>query len=113
MQESNLKNMIILKNLPSNLVEEAIVILKQNAKVKNLEKIEKNSNKGSGSIQSQKTDYIVKEAKMLVEEYICKIENNQKKEKIKKEKINKYIALKRYAWIATIIIFIQAIIIIL
>ncbi len=27
MEQSNLKNMVVLKNLPSNIVEEAIVIL--------------------------------------------------------------------------------------
>ena len=27
MEESKLKNMVVLKNLPSNLVEEAIIIL--------------------------------------------------------------------------------------
>ena len=37
-----MKNMVVLKNLPSNLVEEAIVILKSSKKVKKLEKIEKN-----------------------------------------------------------------------
>ena len=40
MKDSNLKNMVILKNLPSNLVDEAIVILKNGAKVKQVEKIE-------------------------------------------------------------------------
>ena len=39
MNQSNLKNMVVLKNLPSNIVEEAIVILKTNKKVKKLEKI--------------------------------------------------------------------------
>ena len=34
MEASKLKNMVILKNLPSNLVEEAIVILKSSAKVR-------------------------------------------------------------------------------
>ena len=33
MEESKLKNMVILKNLTSNLVEEAIVILKENKNV--------------------------------------------------------------------------------
>ena len=41
MEESKLKNMVVLKNLPSNLIEEAIVILKSNKKVKKLEKIDK------------------------------------------------------------------------
>ena len=43
METSNMKNMVVLKNLPSNLVEEAIVILKSSKKVKKLEKIEKNA----------------------------------------------------------------------
>lgn len=41
METSNMKNMVVLKNLPSNLVEEAIVILKSSKKVRKLEKIEK------------------------------------------------------------------------
>ena len=43
MEASNMKNMVVLKNLPSNLVEEAIVILKSSKKVKKLEKIDKNN----------------------------------------------------------------------
>ena len=30
MESSNLKNMVVLKNLPSNLIDEAIIILKGN-----------------------------------------------------------------------------------
>ena len=41
METSNMKNMVVLRNLPSNLVEEAIVILKSSKKVRKLEKIEK------------------------------------------------------------------------
>ena len=37
METSNLKNMVVLKSLPSNIVEEAIVILKKNIKVKEFE----------------------------------------------------------------------------
>ena len=45
MSQGNLKNMVVLKNLPSNIVEEAIVILKSNKKVRQVEKIEKNKTK--------------------------------------------------------------------
>ena len=34
MNQSGLKNMVVLRNLPSNIVEEAIVVLKANSKVK-------------------------------------------------------------------------------
>ena len=43
MEASNLKNMVVLKNLPSNIVDEAIIVLKTNKKVKKLQKIEKNN----------------------------------------------------------------------
>ena len=33
MNMSDMKNMIVLKNLPSNLVDEAIIILKENKKI--------------------------------------------------------------------------------
>ena len=46
MKESNLKNIVVLKNLPSNFIEEAFVILKSNKDARKLEKIEKNK-KGS------------------------------------------------------------------
>ena len=39
MEENNLKNIVVLKNLPSNIVEEAIVVLKGN-KIKLPEHIE-------------------------------------------------------------------------
>ena len=37
MSTENMKNMVVLKNLPSNIVDEAIVILKPNIKLKKLE----------------------------------------------------------------------------
>ena len=43
MESSNMKNMVVLKNLPSNIVDEAIIVLKTNKKVKKLQKIEKNN----------------------------------------------------------------------
>ena len=37
MNPNQMKNMIVLKNIPSNIVEEAIIILKNNKKIKSLE----------------------------------------------------------------------------
>ena len=49
MKNNYLQNMIVLKNLPSNLVEEAIVVLKQNKKAKKylhtVQKYQENINK--------------------------------------------------------------------
>lgn len=44
METSNMKNMVVLKNLPSNLVEEAIVILKSTKKAKNQKKQKRKAN---------------------------------------------------------------------
>lgn len=46
MEQNNLKNIIVLKDLPSNIVEEAIVILKTNKKAKRVQKIEKSKKSG-------------------------------------------------------------------
>ncbi len=114
METSNMKNMLILKNLPSNLVEEAIVILKSSKKVKKLEKIDKKNNIEKMETGKKEKDYILKEAEMLISNYISKLENNSKEKDIKKMKNNhKYIRLKKYAYLSSFIIIIQAILLIL
>lgn len=70
-----MKNMVIIKNLPSNLIEEAFVILKPNLKVKELETLNLEKNNNNDSSKNKNDNYIVKEAEMLVAEYISKIEN--------------------------------------
>ncbi|MCI8384411.1 MAG: hypothetical protein HFJ33_06105 [Clostridia bacterium] len=116
METSNMKNMVVLKNLPSNLVEEAIIILKSSKKVKKLEKIEriekKNKKEKNQNIKKEK-DYILKEAEMLVSNYLSKIESTQENKPNKKMKNNKkYHRLKNYAYLSTMIIIIQALLLI-
>ena len=114
MENSKMKNMVVLKNLPSNLVEEAIVILKSNKKAKKLEKIEKNSKINKSDNVKREKDYILKEAEMLVANYISKIENNTREKTIKSMKsTKKYMKLKRYAYLSSIIIIIQALLLII
>ena len=82
MNTGNLKNIVVLKDLPSNLVEEAIVVLKENQKIPKLEPAstdKKESNSEPQKIKNSK-DYIIKEAQMLISEYISKIESKNKKE---------------------------------
>ena len=43
MKTSDMKNMVVLKNIPSNMVEEAIIIFKETQKVRQLELIDKNN----------------------------------------------------------------------
>ena len=112
METSNLKNMVVLKNLPSNIVDEAIIVLKANKKTKKLQKIE---NKKILENQENKKDkeYILKEAEMIVNNYISKIENKENdKTIISKDTDGKYKKLKKYAIATTLLCIIQAIVII-
>ena len=64
MNSNQMKNIIVLKNLPSNIVDEAFIILKNNKKIKSLERIEKQN---TNLTEKQKTgEYIVKEAEMVI-----------------------------------------------
>ena len=83
MNTGSMKNIVILKNLPSNLVEEAIVFLKENQKLRKPELIDidvkqqkgKTSQKEENINTKDSKDYIVNEAQMLIADYISKIEN--------------------------------------
>ena len=79
MNQSGLKNMVVLKNLPSNIVEEAILILKANSKIMQNEKIENKKTEGNDKVKNNKeNDYILKEAEMLISNYITRIEKRKK-----------------------------------
>ena len=112
MEASKLKNMVVLKNLPSNIVDEAIVVLKTNKKVKKLQKIEQNKNSINSENEKKDKEYILKEAEMLVNSYISKIENDEKKNIFNKDVKAKYNKLKKYAIAITIMSIVQAILII-
>ncbi len=111
MEASNLKNMVVLKNLPSNIVDEAIIVLKTNKKAKKLQKIEKNNQVDKE--EKKDKDYILKEAEMLVNSYISKVEiKDIKKGNVSQKQKNRYEKLKKYAIATTVLCIIQAIIII-
>ena len=58
MESSNMKNMVVLKNLPSNMVEEAIIIFKQSQKVKQKELIDKGKNLNQTETQPKSRENI-------------------------------------------------------
>lgn len=110
MSQGNLKNMVVLKNLPSNIVEEAIVILKPNSKVKQVEKIEKKNDLEKNQNMKKEKDYIIKEAEMLVSNYISNLEQKKKERNTNNKKLNqKIIKLKKYAYITSMIILLESI----
>lgn len=110
MEPSVMKNMVVLKNLPSNMVEEAIIIFKKNQKVRQKELIEKSQKVNSIEVQTKSKEYILKEAEMLVTDYINKIENKNKAEKCDKNIMIQYKKLKYYSITLTILFIVSLII---
>ena len=103
MTNSNLKNIVVLNNLPSNLIEEAIIILKSSKYVKRLELIDMKSSiayKGN----KEKSDYVVKEAENIVSNYIEKIEKNQHIKKRDNNIEKKYKRIKIYSIIISFLL---------
>ena len=97
------RNIIILKNLPSNLIDEAIIVVKNKKKLKEFNYTDMlNCKENNGIIQGEikndiirkiesmrkeQKNYIVKEAEVVVNSDIQKIEENlayKKTDKIKK-----------------------------
>lgn len=94
MDIGQMKNIVVLKNLPSNIVDEAIVVLKQNKKVKNIQYSRKNGEREG--IEKNDNKYIVKEAELLINKYIKDVEEKSNIKKVtnleKKYNIQKYIS---------------------
>ena len=94
MDISQMKNIVVLKDLPSNIVDEAIVILKNNSNIKKKEytKINKSEESENGTY-----DTVIKEAEYIVQDYIKNIEkNNETKRNINKINL-KYKRLQIYS----------------
>lgn len=98
MNMSDMKNMIVLKNLPSNLVDEAIIILKENKKIHKYEMADakeensKEENKERNKKDNVKQDdknYIIKEAEMLVQSYTKELEEKSPKRQYNIKKLEK------------------------
>lgn len=104
MEKKDLKNIVIIKNLPSNIVDEAIVILKPNKKIKNIELLEKKNNKKFTSVQIDNNKHVVSEAEMIVNNYICELERKEKKENTEDNFKEKYLRLKKYSFVSSLIL---------
>lgn len=75
MQNKKLKNTIVLKGVASNIIEEAIVILKPNVKLKQKEFVDKNSRIEKRNVPN---DYVIKEAEKVILNYIQTIEKENR-----------------------------------
>lgn len=82
----DMKNMIVLKDLPSNLIEEAFVVLKANKKIHKYQPVE---NQDKDIKETRDDKYIVKEAEMLIKSYTEELERNTPKWKNNMKKLEK------------------------
>lgn len=101
MEKSQMKNMVVLRNLPSNLVEEAIVIFKTRRSAKEFQYIDKIDSIKNDQNKKNTKDYMVKEAESVISNYI---KNNEKKAiRVNNSNANKkYNRLKLYSIIVSI-----------
>lgn len=96
MNIDNMKNIVVLKDLPSNMVEEAIVILKPNIKLKDISKEEKKKENVTIGAKNSKgsKEYIIKEAEEVVSQYISSLERPKQLEMNNQKLLAKYHKIK-------------------
>ncbi len=125
MSRENTKNVIILKNLPSNLISEAILVVKDKKQVTNYMRdaelneqrdvsncktssngiiygdIKTEALKKIENVKKEDRKYVIKEAEIVVSNYIKRIEDNLSDRKIdrlkksykKTKKLNVFLAM--------------------
>ena len=108
MEKNQMKNIVVLKDLPSNLIEEAILIFKTNNNTRKFESIDKGENVNKEKNSKNAKDYIIKEAESVISNYISK--TDKKTIKTENTGLNKrYRRLKIYSIIVTVALFISLI----
>lgn len=96
MPNNNLKNIVVLNNLPSNLIDEAIIILKSKKVARKLELID-NKTVPIYKKNKESNDYVIKEAEDIINNYFAKIEKNQCAKTRSTNIESKYKRIRRYS----------------
>lgn len=87
----NMRNIIRLKDVPSNTIEEAIIIFKENKKAKKYEYVNKFKNKDGREDDNNK--YVIKEAELIISDYLknSEVDKSSSNKKVKRLKITNII----------------------
>lgn len=102
MQLSKMKNIIVLRGMASNVVDEAIVVLKPNVKLK---QSEYNTKRKNAVDDKNKKMIVVKEAETTINNYVKKIQNKSKEsEDINFKKKYKFLQVCNIMLILTMVI---------
>ena len=99
MEKCKMKNVVVLRNLPSNLVEEAFVVVKSRKVARSLECIDRKNRKIDGD--SKDDGYIVREAESVLSSYVSLVEKKTEK-KVDLGVKKRYNLLKIYGVLVTI-----------
>ena len=105
MEKCKMKNVVVLRNLPSNLIEEAFVVVKSKKIAKSLERIDARNEKIDG--KNKDDGYIVREAESVLSSYVNFVEKGSGKTE-KKSFEKRYKMMKIYGIVATIVIGVMA-----
>lgn len=104
MNVSQMKNILVLKDLPSNIVDEAIIILKNHKIVKKKEIVESTgTTKKFEDNFNGSNELAVKEAESLIQDYLKKLEKSKMEKKHTNTILNKYRKLQVVSILLTII----------
>lgn len=99
MEKCKMKNVVVLRNLPSNLIEEAFVIVKSKKVARSLEHID---GKNENIERKDKDDgYIVREAESVLTSYVSLMEKKDEK-KVDLGIKRRYNMLKIYGVLVTV-----------
>lgn len=86
MNISQMKNIVVLRDIPSNIVDEAIVILKNNTNVKKKELVENKNSSKYIEDTNKNYDFVVNEAENVIKDYIKNLEKpKETKRKLKQD----------------------------
>ena len=100
MENNKIKNTIVLRGMASNVVDEAIVILKPHVKIKKTQVLNNNIREKSAS-----KELILKEAERIISEYINKISIKEiENEKLELEKKIKKLKLISFMFFIILVI---------
>ena len=103
----DMKNMVVIRNLPSNIVEEAWVVIKPEVKNKEKELIKRMKNNNFSS--KAKTSYVLEEARTVIADYLKNINSYKDKKKyndiIKKYNKQKKVSLILFGVLMIMLIF--------
>ena len=90
MNIESMQNIVVLKDIPSNMVEEAIVILKPNIKLPQNKEKKKENVKVGATVGKGSKEYILREAEEVVSQYISNLEKPKQLEMTNRKLIAKY-----------------------